>query len=210
MKRENQGRLFVLEGGDGTGKTTQAGKLCAFLAEGGGNPLHLREPGSTVLGERIRALLLEGPGMKGEEISPAAEVFLYMAARAQLVKERILPALEEGRIVVLERFFYSTYAYQGAGLGTDRDMILEMGEWAAGSAKPTRVVLLDMDPGESSFRLPVRRDRIESRDIAYHRRVRQGFLELAMRFKDLFRVVDARGTPAEVHERVLGVLRDAL
>jgi dTMP kinase len=116
----------------------------------------------------------------------------------------------EEQVVVLERSFYSTYAYQGAGLGMDGEMILQLGEWAIGSAKPLRVILLDMDPAESIERLTGARDRVESRDLDYHRRVRAGFLELAERFQDLFRLVDARGTPQDVHTRIMEALEDAL
>lgn len=205
-----KGRLIIFEGGDGTGKTTQADKLCRFLEGRGREVLHLREPGSTGLGERIRRILLDKPAEGQADITPVAEVFLYMAARAQLFAEVVRPALENGVTVVLERSYFSTYAYQGAGLGMDRDVILRMGEHAVGGVKPARVVLLDMDPAASHERLPPARDRIESRDTAYHRRVREGFLELADRFGDLFRVVDAGGDPVAVHARVLEALENAL
>ncbi len=211
MKSVNErSRLIVIEGGDGTGKTTQTEKLCVALATGGREILHIREPGSTGLGERVRAMLLDLPAAGEAEISPLAETFLYMAARAQLFSEVLEPAPDAGRLVLLERFYYSTYAYQGAGLGMDRELILRMGEAAVGQVRPDIVLLFDMDPAESFCRLGAGRDRVESRDLGYHRRVREGFLELAGRNNDIFRVIDAVGTPEDVHERVLEALHDAL
>jgi dTMP kinase len=210
MKKSRPGRLIILEGGDGTGKTTQAMKLVKTLRDRGLDVLHLREPGSTDLGEKIRDILLRVPEGDESEISPLAEIYLYMAARAQLFGESIAPALRDGRCVVLERSYYSTYAYQGAGLGMDREMILKMGEMAVQGIRPDRVVLLDMDPAESLRRLEGARDRVESRDEAYHGRVRDGFLELARRFGGLFAVVAGSGSPDEVSDRVLEALEDVV
>jgi dTMP kinase len=211
MKSVNErSRLIVIEGGDGTGKTTQTEKLCVALAAGGREILHVREPGSTELGEKVRAMLLDLPAAGEAEVSPYAETFLYMAARAQLFSEVLEPARDAGRLVLLERFYYSTYAYQGAGLGMDRELILRMGETAVGHVRPDVVLLFDMDPADSFRRLGAGRDRVESRDIDYHRRVRDGFLELAELNGDIFRVIDAAGTPEEVHERVLEALQDVL
>ena len=204
------GSLIIFEGGDGTGKSTQAARLAGRLRERGEDPLHLREPGSTALGERLRRILLAPPESGPAEMAPEAEVLLYMACRAQLFSESILPGLAAGRCVVLERSYFSTFAYQGRGLGLDGERILEMGAWATRCARPSRVILLDLDPELGLQRLGGRRDRVESRDPAYHRRVRAGFLELAARFADLFRVVDARGTEEEVQARVLEALNDAL
>ena len=203
-----KGQLIILEGGDGTGKSTQAEKLCSALA---GTPvLHVREPGSTAVSEKIREILLHVPDEGHTDITPETEVFLYMAARAQLFGEVIAPALERGERVILDRSYFSTYAYQGSGLGLDRALILRLGEWAVGGIRPARVVVLDMDPAESLGRLEGTPDRVESRDLAYHRRVREGFLELAERFGDLFVVIDASAPPDEVHEKVLEALLDAL
>lgn len=204
------GQLIILEGGDGTGKSTQAEKLCSALAERSQPVRHLREPGSTVVSEKIREILLQVPEDGRADITPETEVFLYMAARAQLFSEVIAPALEKGEVVVLERSYFSTYAYQGAGLGLDRDLILRLGEWAVGGIQPLLVVVLDMDPAESFGRLGGDRDRIERRDLAYHRRVRDGFLDLARRFGDRFVVIDAAAPPGDIHAKVLEALDNAL
>lgn len=203
-------QLIILEGGDGTGKSTQAEKLCSALAVAPGRVLHVREPGSTAVSEKIREILLHVPDEDRTDITPETEVFLYMAARAQLFGEVIAPALERGQTVILERSYFSTYAYQGSGLGLDRALILRLGEWATGGIRPARVVVLDMDPAESLDRLEGARDRVESRDLAYHRRVREGFRELAERFGDLFVVIDASAPPDEVHKKILEALCDAL
>ncbi len=203
-------QLIILEGGDGTGKSTQAEKLCSALRARKHKVLYLREPGSTAISEKIREILLQVPEKGCADISPEAEVFLYMAARAQLFGEVIAPALDRGETVILDRSYFSTYAYQGAGLGLDRDLILRIGEWAVGGIRPARVVVFDMDPAESLERLEGERDRVESRNLAYHRRVREGFRELAERFSDLFVVVDGSAPPSEVHEKVMEALDDAL
>jgi len=205
-----KGLFIIIEGCDGTGKTTQADRLCKMIRDSGRTVLHLREPGSTRLGEEIRTILLQASGEKKLEISPCAEVFLYMASRAQLFSDKIVPALDRGCCVVLERSYYSTYAYQGFGLGLNGDMILDMGKWANQGAKPDRVVLLDMDHTESIRRLTGDKDRIESRDSAYHQRVREGYLDLAGRSPELFRIVDSKGSPDEVHARVLEAIHDVL
>jgi len=213
-----RGRLIVIEGCDGTGKTTQAEKLHHFLEkrrrevlDGGASAvLHLREPGSTALGEAIRNLLLEVPQKGDVAICPTSEAFLFNASRAQLFHEEVLPALEEGCVVVLERFYYSTYAYQGSGLGLNRQMILTMGEWAVEGVLPDRVVLLDMDAAQSLERISTQRDRLESYHVAFHERVRKGFLELAGLFPERFRVINAAGNPEQIHERVVEAVSDVV
>ena len=203
-------KLIIFEGGDGTGKSTQARLLCRHLEKTGRRHVHLREPGSTDLGERIRRLLLEIPPEESADMSAKAEVLLYMASRAQLFSEKVAPALAEGAIVVLERSYFSTYAYQGHGLGLDLENILSMGEWATEPARPWRVIQLDMDPEESFGRIQQEKDRVESRDLEYHKRVRAGFLELANRFPDCFRIISCAGSIEEVHARVLGAFGDDL
>jgi len=205
-----EGQLIIFEGGDGTGKSTQAEKLCSVISGRRNRVRHVREPGSTAVSEKIRDILLCHPDKRHADITPETEVFLYMAARAQLFGEVIAPALERGETVILDRSYFSTYAYQGSGLGLDRSLILQLGEWAVGGIRPARVVVLDMDPAESFDRLDGTFDRVESRDLAYHRRVRGGFLELAERFGDLFVVIDGSAPPDEVHKKVLEALHDAL
>src|SRR5262245_33797398 len=125
---ESRGRFYVLDGVDGCGKSTQAARLVRALgARAGRMPLHLREPGSTAAGERIRALLLD----PGPELDPAAQVLLFAAARREMLEECVRPALAAGRAVVCERFHPSTFAYQGVGLGVGEERVLALlREWA--------------------------------------------------------------------------------
>jgi dTMP kinase len=204
------GKLFVFEGPDGTGKSTQAVRFKAFLETRGLNPLHIREPGSTPFGERVREILITRCKNDEADITPEAEMLLYMACRSQLYRTVIQPALEHGQWVILERSYYSTFAYQGFGLGLDPDMILELGQWVCQGIEPARVILLDMPVEEGLTRLTSEKDRIEERRLDFHERVRSGYKELVRRFPDLFRVVDAAASPDEVELRIHAELSDIL
>jgi len=206
-----RGKLIVFEGGDGSGKTTQALRFVAYLQSSERtDPLHIREPGSTPLGENVRELLIAPPEAPQDEITPETEMLLYMSCRAQLFKTVIAPGLSQGKTVVLERSFYSTYAYQGKGLGLDAALILQLGQWVSLGVEPSRVILLDLPVQVSLSRVGSSKDRIESRDQAFHERVRQGYLEVARQFPTLFRVVDAQGNPEEVESRIHAELNDLL
>ncbi len=165
-------RFIVLDGIDGCGKSSQAAALVQALEQRRGKPaLHLREPGSTPLGEALREILL------GRNFEPVTEVeaLLVCAARKQMLERCVKPALEEGRDVVCERFHSSTFAYQGwaGGLGMDRvGRLLE--EWA-GSPKPDRIVILEIDPKRAFARRGADSDRIEDRGIEFQARVAEGF-----------------------------------
>ncbi|MFH1998617.1 MAG: dTMP kinase [Planctomycetota bacterium] len=205
------GKLIVFEGGDGTGKTTQALRFLAFLESvQNAKPLHIREPGSTALGEKIREILITPCKDPQEEITAEAEMLLYMSCRAQLFKTIIRPALYKGKTVVLERSFYSTYAYQGLGLGLDAELILLLGRSVSQGIDPYRVILLDMPVSASLSRLGSKKDRIESRDYSFHERVRQGYLQVAGRYPALFKIIDATGNPEEVEARIHAVFNDIL
>ena len=203
------GLLLAFEGVDGCGKSTQV-ELCArWLTQQ--RPARrvtvLREPGSSVLGERLRDVLLHG-----EPIGACAEMLLYMAARAELYEQSVLPALAAGDAVVLDRSHYSTAAYQGFGLGLPVDEILALAQRVTAGRDPDRVVLLDLPPERAAERLGGRddtaHDRIERRDGSYFRRVAQGFRELARREPARFRVVPAEGSVEQVAAAVREVLAD--
>ena len=204
------GRWIIFEGGDGTGKSTQAGRFGAVLASRGLNPLHIREPGSTPLGEKVREILLAREKEEEREITPETEMLLYMACRAQLFRTVIRPALREGRFVLQERNFYSTYAYQGFGLGLDTELILRLGQWVSSEIEPDRVILLDLEAGKSLARLRGGKDRIENRGRSFHERVRSGYLDLSRRYPGLFRVIDADGSIEQVESRIHAEFRDLL
>lgn len=201
----------MLEGPDGSGKSTQAGLLVKAL-EGRGLPVdHLRDPGGTAVGDAIRAILLGG-----RSVDRAAETFLFLASRAQLVAERVRPAVAAGRVVVCERFTLSTIVYQGAateiaGDGAAMERLRSTVEMSACGVAPDLVVVLDVDPGVGLGRKeggadPL--DRIERRGADYQRRVREGYLVEAGRLQRA--LVVPPGTVEETHRRVLAAAEGAL
>lgn len=170
--------LLVLEGIDGCGKSTQVERVAAELTRLGRPPLRLREPGGTALGERLRALLLD----RSTTACPVAELFTYLAARAQLCHEVIAPALARGEIVLLDRFWYSTMAYQAHGLGLDPAAVRAAIDLAVGDVRPAVALWLRVDPVEAQRRRAAARgeaDRIEARGLAYQQRVHDGYAALA-------------------------------
>jgi dTMP kinase len=198
-----RGRFLVLDGIDGCGKSTQAELLVSALARLGAlAPLHLREPGSTAAGERVRALLLD-PEI---ELGPAAEALLLAAARRQMLDELVRPALAAGRDVVCERFHPSTFAYQAVAGGLDEERVLELLEAWAGDPSPDLVVLLELDLDEAAARRAgAPADRIEARGRAFQERVAAGYRRWAARAAKSgarVAVVAAAGTPDEVARRV--------
>ncbi len=173
------GGLFVaFEGGEGTGKSTQAARLCAWLQSSGYDCLVTHEPGGTVTGERVRALLLDPAGAG---ISARAEALLYAADRADHVDSVVRPALDRGAVVVTDRYVDSSLAYQGAGRSLPVAEVFELSRWATRGLRPDLVILLDLDPliGLERAGRTGPADRLEAEDIEFHERVRQGFLALA-------------------------------
>ena len=188
------GRFFVLDGPDGAGKTTQAARLAAFLQDRGATVSVLREPGATPAGEAIRDLLLDPE----TDIGSLSEMLLYQAARAQIIEAVVGPALEDGKTVVLDRFGYSTVAYQGFGLGLDPDVIRTVTRIATNGLEPDHVFILDLPPEVGLGRLDGPKDRIERRPLDYHQRVREGFVAEAKRLGERCTLVDTTQTPEEV------------
>ena len=201
--------MFVtFEGVDGAGKSTQAGLLAAAL---GPETLLLREPGGTDAGERLRDLLKDG----SLDLHVRAELMLFCAARAQLVEERIRPALAAGRDVVCDRFIDSTVAYQGFARGLGSDDVNALNELAIAGCRPDRTVLLEVGVDWAADRARERqaadppaapRDRFESEGIEFQRTVADAFRSIAAAEPERFLVVDAEGDVQEVHERVRAAL----
>jgi len=170
--------LIVLEGIDGCGKTTQSRRLVDHLRAEGRTVTPLREPGGTRLGESVRALLLD----PATEAEPTAELFGYLTARAQLCAAVIAPALARGETVVLDRFYHSTLAYQGYGLGLDLDLVRAAIRLAIGGVRIDHAVWIDLDPvvaAQRRARVRAMDDRIEARGLAYLQKVHAGFASLA-------------------------------
>lgn len=186
-----KGFFVAFEGIDGSGKTTQLAHLAERLVRAGKRVLCVREPGSTGIGERLRELLLD-PCFR--EMDCRTEVLLYAAARAQLVVEKIAPALEEGSIVLSDRFSDSTLAYQGWGRGMEIDFLIRLNQVVTGGLRPDLVVLLDLPVEEALARIGGRRgkaDRLEKEMAEFYRRVRRGYLSLAAAEPERYRVIDA-------------------
>jgi len=204
---KDRGAFITLEGIDGTGKTTQARLLAERLEGAGFSVTSVREPGGTRAGDAIREVLLDAA--RGA-LTLSAELFLYMASRAQLVAEVIRPALDEGRIVISDRFLMSSVAYQGEGGGLGRDLVRQVGLVATGGLAPEMTIVLDMPVESALARVAGGRDRIESRPASYHERVRAGFLAEAGRDPERVRVIDATGTVDEVAEAVWKAVKRVL
>lgn len=190
------GRWIAFEGGEASGKSTQA----RLLAERLEDAVLTREPGGTVVGERIRALLLD-PSLAG--LDDRAEALLMAADRAQHVSERVRPVLASGRTVVSDRSAYSSLAYQGYGRGLGADAVGALCDWATRGLWPDLAILLDVPVAERSWRVAGEvPDRMESAGEGFHARVIDGFLALAAAEPDRWVVVDGAGSVAEVAERV--------
>ncbi len=190
---KQKGKFITFEGPEGGGKTTQAQRLIDRLQERGLEVLYTREPGGTPTGEAIRDILQHH--VTGEEISPATEVLLFAASRAQLVNHVIRPALDRGAWVVCDRFADSTTAYQGYGRGFDIDQMIAINSFAIAGATPDLTLLLDVDLDEGFRRITERHrrkasplDRIEQEHRSFHERVRQGYLDLAAKWPERFRI----------------------
>jgi dTMP kinase len=209
-----QGKFIVFDGGEGCGKSTQAHLLKAAMeAQGLARVLLVRDPGTTQIGEQIREVLLNPAN---DQMSMRCEMLLYMAARAQLMKETIGPALARGDVVVSDRFVSSTLAYQLGGDGQTTHDILRVAEIAVNHRWPDLTIILDMPIEGSSARVRpkftlfpddpdagLEKDRIERRPKEYHEQVRRNYLAQAQQMPDRYRVVNADRTPAEVHADVV-------
>jgi dTMP kinase len=194
--------FVVLEGVDGCGKSTQAARLVQRLErESGRRVLHVREPGSTALGESIRALLLS----REHDLDSGVELLLFAAARRQMLRERAGPALARGEHVVCERFHGSTFAYQSAAGGLDEREVLAVLERWAGEPKPTHTLLIETAPEEAAQRRGRPSDRIEDKGLEFQRRVAAGFRRYAELVNGVRRV-DGVGTADEVEARVWSAL----
>lgn len=193
-----RGKLISFEGLDGVGKTTQVRLTAEKLRKWGCPVVVTREPGGTPLSEAVRQLLLD-PVFEG--MSPVAEAFLYAGARAQLVREVILPALDAGKIVLCDRFVDSSIAYQGYGRGVDLQFLWSINKFVLQELGSFLTVLLDLDPGLAIKRVSGN-DRLEKEGLNFRQRVREGYLALAREAPERVKVVSAAGSPEEVQEKV--------
>lgn len=195
------GLFITLEGGDGVGKSTQAALLEAWLREQGQTVLRTREPGGTEVGQELRQIVLHHPG----HIAPRAEALIYAADRAHHISTLVRPALDRGEIVLQDRYFDSSVAYQGAGRVLDATEVRDLSLWAAEGLLPDLTVLLDLDEDAARARLDAADkpfDRLEAEAGEFHSRVRAAFLALAAAEPERFLVVDAADAPEAIAERI--------
>jgi len=203
-----KGIFITFEGPDGSGKTTQLNMLAQHLINNGLDVVTTREPGGTVISDKIRKILLD-PNHK--EIDARTEILLYAASRAQLVHELIIPALNEGKIVLCDRYIDASIAYQAYGLQFDRSIVESINDFASSELKANRTYLLTVSPETGRKRLLSRSnnefnqglDRIEQREIEYHQRVTDGFETLAKENKDRIVKIDANNTLEAVFKQII-------
>jgi dTMP kinase len=201
-----QGKFIVLDGPDGCGKSTQVTLLSEWIRRQGVTAVSYRDPGTTAVGEQIRSILLD-PRHVG--MGDNVEVLLYMAARAQLWKEKIGPDLVEGRCVVMDRWLSSTCAYQGWAGGFGIDKVIQIASDSLHRVWPDAAVILDVDPNTAAGRMKPNLDRMEQKGPDYHAKVREGFLKLARQRKDMA-VVDASQDIQTVHQQILEKIQGIL
>jgi len=182
------GLFLTLEGGDGVGKSTLQRSLNQRISEAGFEVIMCREPGGTILGEKLRDALL---GSKKKEVDALAELLVFLAARTQLSTEIIKPALERGAVVICDRFADSSIAYQHYGRGIEKSIIEDLNTIATTGLMPDRTILLDLDPSVGAKRKGQAQDYMEQETIDFHNRVREGYMYLARESPGRWLIVDA-------------------
>ncbi len=205
LKEKLSGKFIILDGPDGCGKSTQAELLAKWLDEQGVATNRFRDPGDTAIGEKIREILLNPDHLS---MNTETEVLLYMAARAQLWVEKISPALQVNRCVVLDRWLSSTCAYQGWAGDFGMDKVIKIAEDCLERVWPDLTIILDVDLKTAAQRLDRKLDRMEAKGDGYHKKVREGFLKLAQQREDAV-VVDATGDIETTHKKVLKLISEA-
>lgn len=196
-----RGTFITLEGADGCGKSTQVALLADAIQAAGREVVRLREPGGTSISEKIRALVLDPDNA---ETAPECELLLFEASRAQLVRQVIEPALARGAVVLCDRFYDSTYAYQAAGRALDVRVISQANALGSCGVTPDLTLVLDMDTKDALARATRGgADRLEAEGVAFQERVRQGYLDLAAAESGRVHVVDATGSTEEVLGRLV-------
>ncbi|HTW91062.1 MAG TPA: dTMP kinase [bacterium] len=203
-----RGALITFEGVEGSGKSTQAERLAKRLSELAVPCFASREPGGTDIGESIRNILLDP---KNKDMHGLTELFLYLASRNQLVRDRVLPALKEGRTVILDRFGDSSIAYQGFGRGLGEKLVARLNKLATADLRPDLSLLVDVpvDVGQRRKASGVL-DRLEQERVEFHERVRQGYLRVARRAPGRFKVVDGTLTAGELEPLIFQHVEELL
>ncbi len=196
--------FITFEGIEGSGKSTQATLLYEWMIDKGYKVILTREPGGTQAAEQIRDLILTP---REEKFPPSAELLLYMAARSFHVENLIEPSMKEGITVISDRFSDATVAYQGYGRGIDIGLIKLINEFATKGIKPDITILIDVPPHIGLSRLKGNRDRIESENLKFHEKVREGYLEIARKETGRVKVIDGTKSIEEVFKEVLNIIK---
>lgn len=202
-----RGKFITFEGAEGSGKSTQIQMTYEYLKDKKKNVLLLREPGGVKISEAIRNILLD---VKNNSMSDICETLLYMAARAQLVKEMLIPALKKGQIVLCDRFLDSTIVYQGYGNGVNIDFIKMLGKFATEAIIPDLTFLFDIDVKKGLSRTAQIKDRIELRPLSYHSRVQRGYLELARQNPKRIKVIKVNKSKEAIQEEIRKIIQKKL
>lgn len=194
-----KGMFITFEGGEGSGKSTHSKLLCDFLRRKGIKVLHTREPGGTSISEKIRKILLDP---KNKEMDVISEMLLYMAARAEIIKQKIAPSLKKGNIVICDRFIDATLAYQGYAGGIDISIIKKIGGLVTKNISPDVTFFLDIDVKKGLQRSGRDKDRIERKSIFYHKKVRKGYLSIAKKEPKRVKVISSVGKKEKVQDLI--------
>lgn len=210
LKQKPSGKLISFEGSEGSGKSTQIARLAAHLQKAGREVLSTREPGGTEIGEQIRNIIVHNS--KGDEMCAETELLLFTAARAQLVREVIAPALTRGVIVLSDRYLDSSTVYQGIGRNLAADPVNQINRFAVGNVMPDLTIVIDVPEKVSFARLKQRAsdlpDRMERENIDFYTKVREGYLVLAKGMPERFVVVDGTKTEEVIAKRIWEEVQD--
>ena len=201
-----KGLFITFEGADGSGKTTQLNNIKNFLEEKGFDVVVTREPGALDLGQKIRNILLHYDGV----VADRCEIFLFLADRAQHVETFIKPAIDEGKIVLCDRHTDSTIAYQGYGREQDVQLLKKLNEIAVNGLKPDLTMLFDVSTETAQERVGSEKDRMESIGIEFHRKVRNGYLELLKENPDRIKLINANNSIETVFEDAKNIIIDLI
>lgn len=203
---EYKGKFVSLEGPEGSGKTTQAKLLCDYFTNQGKEVVKTREPGGVILSEQIRDILLNTKNY----IFPRTELLLYASGRAQHTEELIIPSLKQGKYVVCERYSHASYAYQGYARGLGLELVKNVDLFATEGLRPDITIIIDIEIEKGLQRVKQSNrnlDRLESEDLAFHKKVRQGYLDIASKEPDVF-VVDGEMEIDTTHNNILDIIKE--
>jgi len=212
LKTKPAGILISFEGSEGSGKSTQIARLAEHLQKVGREVIATREPGGTEIGEQIRNIIVHNS--KGDEMCPETELLLFTAARAQLVREVIAPALMRGAVVLSDRYLDSSTVYQGIARNLAPDPVNQINRFAVGSVMPDMTIVIDVPTDVSLARIRQRAsdlpDRMERENIEFYNKVREGYLLLAQQWPERVTVIDGTQSPDAIEKEVWGVVQERL